>query len=344
MGGISWGEIKEIGCTMKENMHRAWRCHVFGDYHDLKLESVPQPLPGPGQVLVRVRALAPGFPDMLMVQGLYQLKPALPFTPCAEFAGEVVALGAEANSFAVGDAVLGSVRFGAAAEYVVADASACQALPTEYDWGLGAAFTVAFKTAYVGLVTRGHLQPNETLLVHGASGGVGLAAAQLGANLGARVIATASGAAKVNALHELGAAEVIDLTRGGFREEVKSLTGGRGVDVVFDPVGGDVFDESLRCVAPFARVLLIGFAGGRIPELKVNMALIKQLSIIGVRAGEYGRLNPEGGAEVDRALRDLMLTGRVRPHVCARLPFENLPEAFDRIAARTVVGRLILER
>ncbi len=328
---------------MTDDSMLAWRCHAYGDYHDLVLETVPYRLPDAGEVLVGVRAFAPGFPDMLMVQGGYQLKPPLPFTPCAEFAGEVLACGAGVTRFAPGARVMGSVRHGAAAERVTAQAAHCFSLPPAWDWARGAAYLVAYRTAWVGLVVRGHLAAGETVLVHGAGGGVGLAAVDLARARGATVIAMARGAAKLAAARAQGATHVIDYADGAFRERVKALTGGRGVDVVYDPVGGDVFDESLRCVAPFARVLVIGFASGRIPEVRVNHVLIKQYSVIGVRAGEHGRIDPVAGAAVDRALEALAADDAVNPHVCRRLPFDQLVAAYDDIAARRVIGRIVVE-
>ncbi|MCB1747569.1 MAG: NADPH:quinone oxidoreductase family protein [Gammaproteobacteria bacterium] len=322
---------------------RAWRCHAFGDYHDLVLESVPLAAPAAGEVVVAVRAFAPGFPDMLMVQGLYQLKPPLPFTPCAEFAGEVVACGDDVAHLGVGDRVMGSVRYGAAATHVVAQAAHCLPLPPAFDWAEGAAFHVAYRTAWVGLVVRGGLAAGETVLVHGAGGGVGLAAVDLARHLGARVIAMASSEEKLAVARAHGADHVLAYGDGRFREQVKALTDGRGADVVYDPVGGDVFDESTHCIAPFGRLLVIGFAGGRIPAVKVNHVLIKQYAVVGVRAGEHGRVDPAGGAAVTRALGELAASGAVRPHVCARLPFEALREAYDRIAARAVIGRIVVE-
>lgn len=301
------------------------------------------PQPGPDEVLVRNRAFSAGFPDMLMVQGLYQYKPALPFTPCAEFCGEILAVGDNVSSHEPGSAVMGTVRAGAAAGRLVAEAGNCLPLPAAFDFVAGAAFLIAYKTAWVGLVVRGTLQAEETVLVHGAAGGVGLAAVVLAKALGARVIAMASGADKLAAVRAAGADEVLDYGDGPFREKVKALTGGRGVDVIYDPIGGDVFDESLRCIAPFGRMLVIGFASGRIPTVSVNYALIKQYSIIGVRAGEYGRLNPDGSRAVNESLLKLANAGGVTPHVHARLPFEGLVDAFDTIASRRVVGRVVLE-
>jgi NADPH2:quinone reductase len=323
--------------------HRAWRCHAFGDYHDLVVEQRAATAPGSGEILVRNRAFAVGFPDMLMVQGLYQYKPPLPFTPCAEFAGDVLAVGADVTGFKPGDRVMGTIRAGAAAERVVTAASDCMQLPDCYDYAHGAAFIIGYKTAYVGLVVRGGLKAGETVLVHGAAGGVGLAAVELANAMGARVIGMAAGTAKLNLVSSRGAAAVIDYAAGPFRQAVKAWTDGRGADVVFDPIGGDVFDESLHCIAPFGRMLVIGFASGRIPTATVNHALLKQYAIIGVRAGEYGRVDPAGGRAVHAALEQWAASGKLLPHVHQRLPFEQLLAAFDTIAARRVMGRVVCE-
>jgi len=321
---------------------RAWRCHAFGDYRGLVVEELQEPHPAAGELLVEVRAFAPGFPDMLMVQGLYQLKPALPFTPCAEFSGVVVDRGDGVSAFEIGDPVMGVVRFGAAAGRLVVRASDCLPLPSAFDFVHGAAYLIAAKTAYVGLVVRGALRAGETLLVHGASGGVGLAAIELGKLLGATVIGCASGPEKLAAVAAKGADHLIDYRAGGFRQRVKELTGGRGADVVYDPVGGDVFDESLHCIATFGRLLVIGFASGRIPQAPANLALIKQIAIVGVRAGEYGRQYPAGGAAVNAALNEHAARGELRPHVYAVRPFDQLLDAFDDIAGRRVIGRVVV--
>ena len=321
----------------------AWRCHAFGDYHDLVIEDVPTRAPAAGEIVIRNRAFAVGFPDMLMVQGLYQYKPALPFTPTSEFAGEVTAVGPDVTQFRAGDRVMATIRAGAAATTVVTAASDCLAMPSTFDFGRGAAFLVGYKTAYVGLVVRGGLQAGETVLVHGAAGGVGLAAVELAHALGARVIGMAAGAEKLGLVRAKGATHVLDYHAGSFRDEVKRLTAGRGVDVVYDPIGGDVFDESLHCVAPFGRVLIIGFASGRIPTARVNHALLKQYAIIGVRAGEYGRVYPAGGQAVNAALAEWAASGKLVPHVHARLSFTQLIHAFDEIAARRVRGRIVIE-
>ena len=322
---------------------RAWQCAAFSDYHALRLARLPRPVPQPGEALVRIRAFAPGFPDMLMTQGRYQLKPALPFTPCAEFAGEVAALGEGVSSLAPGQRVMGVARFGAAADFICWKAVELLPIPPAFDFGTAAAYLVAYKTAWVGLVVRGALQPGEVLLVHGAAGGVGLAAVELGKRLGAVVIAVASTQAKRAAARALGADHVLDATQPRLRDAVKALTGGRGADVVYDPVGGDAFDESLHCIAPFGRLLVIGFASGRIPTASVNYALIKQIAIIGVRAGEYGRLNPAGGSAVNTALAERAARGEFHPHVHRRFRLEELIPAFDEIAGRQVIGRIVVE-
>lgn len=328
--------------TAQATPMRAWQCHAFGDYHDIRIEQVAIAAPADGEIQIRVQAFAPGFPDMLMVQGGYQLKPPLPFTPCAEFSGEVLAVGEGVADFSIGQAVMGSVRAGAAAERVNVPAAHCMARPAHLDAAKGAAFLVGYKTAWVGLVVRGQLCAGEQVLVTGAAGGVGLAAVDLAKLRGAHVIALAGGAEKCEFLRARGADAVVDTRAGPFREQVRAFSDG-GVSVVYDAVGGDVFDEAIRCLAPFGRMLLIGFASGRIPTLAMNYALIKQLSIIGVRAGEYGRQYPAGGAEVNRALAELAAGGELRPHVHQRFAFSELPQAFDTIASRTVIGRVVVE-
>lgn len=322
---------------------QAWRCRAFGDLRDLVIEQAPVPDPGPGELAVAVRSFAVGFPDLLMVQGRYQLKPPLPFTPCAEFSGVVTARGDGVRDYAVGAPVMGVVRYGAAAERLTVKLGDCLPLPPTLDFAQGAAFLIAAKTAYVGLIVRGQLRAEETLLVHGASGGVGLAAVELGKRCGATVIACASGPEKLAVARARGADHVVDYRDGSFRERVRSLTGGRGADVVYDPVGGDVFDESLHCIATFGRLLVIGFASGRIPQAPVNLALIKQIAIVGVRAGEYGRQDPAGGAAVNAALYEHARRGELQPHVHARLPFTDLMKAFETIEKRQVIGRVVID-
>ncbi|WP_033072970.1 NADPH:quinone oxidoreductase family protein [Sphingopyxis sp. MWB1] len=315
---------------------------LAGDYRGVSLAEVPMPAPGPGEVRLRVRAAAVNFPDLLMTRGEYQLKPPLPFTLGMEFSGEVEAVGDGVSNWRVGDAVVGGNRYGAMAEYIVVPAAVLRAKPAALDWDAAAAYPVAYLTAYVALVRCGQLQAGEALLVHGAAGGVGLATVDLGQALGARVVAVASSAEKREAIAALHQPEAVIGGAPGFRDEVKALTGGAGADVIFDPVGGDAFDESVRCIAFGGRLLVVGFASGRIPEISANMPLIKGFSVIGVRAGEYGRRFPARGAENVAAVDGLIAEGRLRPHVHAAMDLADWRDAFAMIERREVVGKLVL--
>ncbi|MFN3232548.1 MAG: NADPH:quinone oxidoreductase family protein [Alphaproteobacteria bacterium] len=327
---------------------RAWRCHQFGDYHDLKIEDLPDPEPGPGEVLVDIKAAGVGFVEMLMCQGKYQLKPPLPFTPGGECAGDIIAVGEGVTQFKSGDKVMGGGAIGQGvgiySERFAGPAANFRQLPAPFGYREGASFTSAYITAYVALVVRGELKAGETLLVHGAAGGVGLAAVEMGKMLGATVIATGGDDEKLAVVKQKGADHVINYTKTPrFRDQVKEIAGGTGADVIYDPVGGDIFDESTRCINIFGRLLIIGFTSGRIPSVPVNLPLIKQFSVIGVRAGEYGRQNPKGGRKAREELFKWAEEGRLTPHIHKTLPFESLIDAFDEIADRKVVGRIVLE-
>ncbi len=328
-------------------MHnRAWICSALSpDLSSLQLRPWPLPEAGPGEVRVRVRAAALNFPDLLMTQGRYQSKPPLPFVAGMECAGEVEAVGAEVATLRPGDKVCFGGHGGAFSERLVAPAVQLRPLPAGMDFAQGAAYGVAALTAWVALVRRAALQRGETLLVHGASGGTGLAAVQLGHFLGATVIATGSSAAKLEAARAAGADHLLRLRDGaaGLADEVKRLTGGVGADVVFDPVGGDLFDASLHCIAWGGRLLVVGFASGRIATLPTNLALIKGFSLIGVRAGEYGRRDPQRGDENRRAVEALAARGLFRPHIGARFAFEQAKEAYRALAERRVAGKIVLE-
>ncbi|HWT44296.1 MAG TPA: NADPH:quinone oxidoreductase family protein, partial [Sphingopyxis sp.] len=295
------------------------------------------------EVRVRVRAAAVNFPDLLMTGGGYQLKPDLPFVSGLEFSGEVDAVGGGVDGWTPGDAVVGGNRFGAMAEYAVVPAGALRRKPDALNWDEAAAYPVAYLTAWVALVRCARVEPGEWVLVHGAAGGVGLATVDLAKTRGARVIAVASSADKREAIARLYAPDAVISAGSGFREEVKALTDGRGADVIFDPVGGDVFDESTRCIAFGGRLLVIGFASGRIPEVSVNMPLIKGFSVIGVRAGEYGRRFPDRGAENVSAIDALAATGKIRPHVHASLDLADWREGFAMLERRETVGKVVLK-
>jgi NADPH2:quinone reductase len=312
------------------------------DYGGTALVDLPVPEPAPGEVRVRVRAAAVNFPDLLMTRGEYQLTPDLPFVAGLEFAGEVDALGAGVDGWQVGDAVVGGNRFGAMAEFCTVPAAALRRKPERLGWDAAAAYPVAYLTAYVALVRCAQVAPGETLLVHGAAGGVGLATVDLAMALGVRVIAAASSAEKRDAVARLYRPDAVIDGGPGFRDRVKALTDGRGADVIFDPVGGDVFDESTRCIAFGGRLLVVGFASGRIPQLSVNMPLIKGYSVVGVRAGEYGRRFPDRGAENLAAIDALAATGRINPHVHAALDLADWREGFTLLERRAVVGKVVL--
>lgn len=310
------------------------------DLSGVALMDVPAPVRRPGQMLVRVRAASLNYPDLLMTRGAYQLKPALPFTPGMEMAGEVVEAD-DGGRFAPGDPVVAGTRLGGFAELVAVDAASARPVPDGMGLAEAAAVGAAYLTAYVALVRLGRMRPGEWLLVHGASGGVGLAAVDLARALGAQVIATSRSAHKRAAIEAL-LPGVLTLSASGFRNAVKEATGG-GANLVFDPVGGDVFDESTRCVAFGGRLLVIGFTSGRIATVAANIPLIKGFSVIGVRAGEHGRRFPERGAEDADAVWRLAAAGRITPHIHARYPLDHWRTAFDVMAASTHLGKIILE-
>lgn len=313
-----------------------------GDFSGVVLRSLPAQSPGPAQVLVRVRAAALNYPDVLLTQGNYQFKPDLPFVPGLEAAGEVVAVGADVDHVKPGDAVVAQTRQGGAlARTMTADASEVRLMPANLDWAEAAAYSAAGMTAYVSLVHRAHIVAGETLLVHGASGGTGLATVQLGRHLGARVIATGRSLDKLEVARAMGAHEVIQLG-GNLRDEILRLTNGGGVDVVFDPVGGDVFDASVRALAWGGRLLVVGFVGGRIADLKSNYLLIKNLSVIGVRAGEFVRRDPAQGVRVMREVDALATQGVLKPHIAARFPLQEGVQALRMLARGQATGKIVV--
>ena len=314
---------------------------ITDDLSGVTVREKELPIPGPGEVRVKVRAVSVNFPDILICQGKYQLKLEPPFTPGMDLAGEVDALGEGVDTFAIGDAVAGGARFGGFAEYAIVNAKGLQAKPEAMSFAEAAAYPAAYLTAYVSLVRRANLQEGETLLVHGASGGVGLAAVDVGKILGATVIATSGSDAKLEKVVEYGADYALNVSQ-GFKDRVKALTGGRGADVVFDPVGGDVFDESTRCTAFDGRLLVIGFTSGRIATVATNIPLIKGFSVVGVRAGEYGRQFPEKGAENQAAIWAWAHQGRTRPLVHAELPLDRAIDGFRMLQNREVVGKVII--
>lgn len=327
---------------------RTLRCHALSeDIGSVSLDRVELSAPGRNQVQVRLRACSVNFTDLLMIQGRYQFKPPLPFAPGGEAAGDVVAIGPDVTTVRPGDRVVVALRYGGFAEAVNVEADQLRPMPAGMSYAKAAAFQTTYLTAYVALVERGHLLPGEVLLVHGATGGVGMAAVDLGKRLGATVIATGGNDDKLAVVKARGADHVINYTQpdgslGGFRDAVKALTDGRGADVVYDPVGGDVFDESMRCINWGGRILTIGFTSGRWPQAAVNLILIKQISVIGVRAGEYGRRNPARGRIVRDALHAMAAAGEIDPYVCAGFPLERAVDAMRLLADRKAVGKVVV--
>lgn len=312
------------------------------DHGGTALRTIAVPVPAPGEALVRIRAAAINFPDLLMTRGAYQFKPDLPFVSGMEFSGEVVAVGEGVDPALVGSAVMGGNKTGGFADYAVVPAAALRAKPARLDWAQAAAYSATYLTAWVTLARKAAVQPGEWVLVHGAPGGVGLACVDLARHLGARVIATSGSDAKLATVAALHAPDATLNVTGGFRDAVKALTGGRGADIIVDPVGGDVFDESTRCIAFDGRLMVVGFASGRIPSVSVNMPLIKGYSVIGVRAGEYGRRFPTRGAENIAAIDRLAAEGAITPHIHAQLPLEQWREGFEMLSGRKVVGKVVL--
>jgi NADPH:quinone reductase len=312
------------------------------NYEGVVLKELETPKPGAGEVLVKVRAASVNFPDLLQTRGEYQHKPPLPFIPGLEMSGEIAEVGEGVDRWKVGDAVVGGARIGGFSDYALTHAMALRPKPARLSFAEAAAYGAAYLTAYVSLVRRAEMAPGEWLLVHGAAGGVGLAAVDLGKVMGGRVIAASASDEKLAVIEAEYSPDATVNVTGGFRERVKELTGGKGADVIYDPVGGDVFDESTRCIAFNGRLLIVGFTSGRIPTVSVNMPLIKGFSVMGVRAGEYGRQFPEKGRENAKAVWDLANEGKIKPRVHAELPLDHWREALDLLADRKVVGKAII--
>jgi len=312
-------------------------CVELGGPEQLVLKEVESPKPGPGQVKVGLRAHGVSFVDVLMVAGQYQVKRELPFIPGSESAGVVLETGPDVEHVTTGARVMVSGGF---AEEVVVAAPKVTLLPAAVDFDVAAAFRANYATAYYGL-QRGRLAAGEVLLVHGAAGGVGLAAVDVGKLLGATVIATASTEEKLAVCRRMGADHVINYTQ-GFREQVKELTDGRGADVIYDPVGGDVFDESMRCIAPFGRILIVGFTSGRPAAAKTNHLLIKDAEAIGFTIGALSKLDPERERLNAAVLMGWLAAGRIKPHISHRLPLAKAGEALALVRDRKVIGKAVL--
>ena len=323
---------------------KAWQVTQLGEPVDvLAFNEVPDPEAGPGQVLVRVRAAAANFPDLLMCRGLYQVRPELPFTPGVELCGEIVAVGAGVTGFGVGDRVIGGPvqPTGGFGELAVMRADAILPAPDGLDDAEAAAFFITYQTGWFGLHRRAQLKAGETLLVHAAAGGVGSGAVQLGKAAGARVIGVVGGQRKAEAARALGADVVIDRREQDFVEVVKEVTGGRGADVVYDPVGGEAYAKSTKCIAFEGRILIVGFASGQIPTATLNHALIKNYSIVGLHWALYASKDPQSLKDAHTQLSALVADGLIRPLVGERLPLGAVAGGLARLAEGDVVGRLV---
>ncbi|MBY8878595.1 NADPH:quinone oxidoreductase family protein [Actinacidiphila acidipaludis] len=324
---------------------KAWRVHENGEPREvMRLDEIPTPEPGPGEVLLRVRAANVNFPDAMLCRGEYQVRPPLPFTPGVELCGEVVALGEGVTGPEPGTRVLGPAALpgGAFAEFAVVPAAGVFPAPGALDDAEAAALHIGYQTGWFGLHRRAALRPGETLLVHAAAGGVGSAAVQLGKAAGATVIGVVGGSEKVKAAQDLGADLVVDRHREDFVAIVKEATSGRGANVVYDPVGGDSYTRSTKCIAFEGRIVVVGFTSGTIPAPGLNHALVKNYSVLGLHWGLYNRHDPVAVHAAHEELSRLAAEGVVKPFVSERLPLSGAGDAVQRVADGTTMGRLTI--
>ena len=317
-------------------------CSEFGPPSKLSLSEVKSPEPKEGEVLVQVKASGVNFPDTLIIQGLYQFKPPLPFTPGSDIAGVVKAVGPGVNHLKAGDEVFGIVTYGAFAEEVVVPANTCFPKMPDMDFTIASSFMMAYGTSYHALKDRARLKAGETLLVLGAAGGVGLAAVELGHQMGAKVIAAASTDEKLAVCREYGADETINYSSEDLKTRIKELTNGRGVDVVYDPVGGSYSEPALRSMAWEGRFLVVGFAAGDIPKVPLNLPLLKSCDIVGVFWGSFAMQFPKKNFQNARELLGMYADGKLKPHIHAVYPLEETPKALEEIMNRQVKGKIVI--
>lgn len=320
---------------------KAILCTEWGGPDRLQLAELPLPQPRAGEVRLRVLAAGVNFPDALIIQKKYQVQPTLPFVPGTEIAGVVDAVG-EVVRMTPGTRVVAFVGIGGFAEYVCVKAALTLPLPHEVSDEVAAAFTMIYATSHHALFDRGQLQPRETLLVLGAAGGVGLAAVELGKLVGARVIAAASSEEKLGACRTAGADEVINYSTQDLRETIKAMSDGRGIDVVYDPVGGSYAEPALRSLAWRGRFLVVGFAAGAIPSIRLNLLLLKEASLVGVYWGEFAKREPARNAKMIGELMSWLVQGKLRPHVSQVYPLSETPKAIDDLLQRRAIGKLVI--
>jgi len=321
---------------------KAVLCKTLGPARDLVLEDVASPVPKKNEILLDVQAAGVNFPDTLIIEGKYQFQPPLPFSPGGEAAGVVAAVGERAGTFKVGDRVMALTGWGAFAEQVAVPFYNVMPIPEHMDFATAAAFGMTYGTSMHALRQRARLQPGETLLVLGASGGVGLAAVEIGKAMGARVIAAASSADKLAVAKAAGADELIDYSQASLKEEIKRLTGGQGVDVIYDPVGGELFDQAVRGLAWQGRLLVVGFASGTIPQMAANLVLLKGAAVLGVFWGAFAQRQPEDNAANFRQLFAWHAEGKVKPLVSKTYPLAEAGAAIEALGQRRAVGKLVV--
>lgn len=321
---------------------KAVLCKAHGPARDLVLEDVASPTPKKNEILLDVHAASVNFPDTLIIEGKYQFQPPLPFSPGGEAAGVVAVAGESAGGFKVGDRVMALTGWGSFAEQVAVAAYNVLPIPEGMDFVTASAFGMTYGTSMHALRQRGQLQPGETLLVLGASGGVGLAAVEIGKAMGARVIAAASSAEKLQTAKAAGADELIDYSQNSLKDEIKRLTGGKGVDVIYDPVGGDLFDQAVRGLAWNGRLLVVGFASGRIPELPANLVLLKGAAVLGVFWGSFAQRQPADNAANFQQLFAWFAEGKLKPLVSKTYPLAEAGVAIGELAGRKAVGKLVV--
>lgn len=322
---------------------KAIRCHAWGKPETLTLDqNITLPEPQAGEVKIRLHACSINYADVLMIQGLYQEKPPFPFSPGLEAAGEITAVGAGISHLNIGDRVVALLGQGGLAEEAITNAMNVIPIPDEMSFIDAAAFPIAYGTSHLALTHRAHLQAGETLLVHGAAGGVGSTAVQIGKQLGATVIATASTPEKLALAQQNGADHLINYRQEDFKTRVKEITNGRGANVIYDPVGGDVFDQSLRCIAWEGRLLVIGFASGRIPQPPANLALVKNCSIVGVYWGKYAQRDPQTLLQSLGTLFDWYKSGHISPHISAKYSLEQTAQAMNDLLERRALGKIVV--
>ena len=321
---------------------KAVLCKAFGPAETLVLEEIASPEAKKNEVLLQVHAAGVNFPDTLIIEGKYQFKPPFPFSPGGEAAGVVTAVGEKVSHLNVGDRVMALTGWGSFAEEVAVPGYNVMPIPPSMDFASAAAFGMTYGTSMHALKQRANLQPGETLLVLGASGGVGLAAVEIGKAMGAKVIAAASSAEKLEVAKAAGADELINYSESNLKDEVKRLTGGQGADVIYDPVGGDLFDAAIRSIAWNGRLLVVGFASGRIPELPVNLTLLKGAAVVGVFWGSFAQRQPQDNAANFQQLFAWHAEGKLKPLVSQTFPLAQAAEAINTLGQRKAVGKVVV--